>query len=146
ENTAFAAKLAAESDRRDIAAVSSGQCAALYGLNTLDSNIQDRDNNYTRFICISKKLRVFKNADKISITASLPHESGSLNKLLTRFTVLGVNLTKLESRPMPNTDFEFLFYFDFEADIERTEILNLITELSLSSDQFTFLGSYHEVI
>ena len=75
---------------------------------------------------------------------SLPHESGSLNKMLSKFTTLGLNLTKLESRPIANTDFEFMFYFDFVADIESADVLNLIAELDNYSQHFTFLGSYNE--
>lgn len=144
ENTASAALYVSESGRKDIAAISSPECAELYGLAVLESNIQNNDSNYTRFICISKKLKIFPHAGKISIMVNLPNESGSLNKMLTKFTTLGLNLTKLESRPYPNTDFEFLFYFDFEADIEKEEVINLIAELDNRSEQFSFLGSYSE--
>ncbi|MFA5449040.1 MAG: prephenate dehydratase domain-containing protein [Clostridia bacterium] len=145
DNTALAAQTVAESGRDDIAAISSKECAELYALAVLKSGVQDSDSNFTRFICISKSLDIFKNPHKISIMVSLPHESGSLNKLLSKFTALGLNLTKLESRPLPDTAFEFLFYFDFDADIEKEEVLNLLAELDNRSEQFTFLGSYSEV-
>lgn len=145
DNTATAAKMVAESKRDDVAAISSRICADLYNLSILISNIQNNDSNYTRFICISKNLKIYKNSNKISIMVSLPHESGSLNKMLSKFTTLGLNLTKLESRPIANTDFEFMFYFDFVADIESADVLNLIAELDNYSQHFTFLGSYNEV-
>lgn len=146
DNTALAAKFVQESNRNDIAAISSKQCADLYGLAVLDNGIQDNDSNFTRFICISKQLKIFRNANKISMMVNLAHEPGSLNKLLSKFTSLGLSLTKIESIPLPNTDFEFMFYFDFEADIEREEVQNLLAELDNRSEKFIFLGSYNEVI
>lgn len=146
DNTAIAAKIVSESGRNDIAAISSRQCAELYGLSVLENDIQDNDNNYTRFICIAKELKIFRNANKISMMISLPHQTGSLNKVLSKFTVLGLSLTKLESIPMPNTDFEFIFYLDFEADIEKKEVQHLLAELDNGSEKFIFLGSYNEVI
>ena len=135
----------ANSDRTDIACISSRNCADLYDLGILDSNIQDNDYNYTRFICISKTLEVFAPANRISIMMTLPHESGSLNRVLNKFSTLGLNLTKLESRPLPGTDFEFMFYFDFEGQIENSDTLSLIAELDQGTEQFVFLGSYYEV-
>ena len=77
---------------------------------------------------------------------SLANKSGSLNKMLSRFSALGLNLTKLESRPIANSQFEFMFYFDFEGDIESDDVLNLLGELENSSDKFVFLGSYKETV
>ena len=144
-NTAVAAETVAASDRKDIACISSRGCAELYDLGILESNIQDNDSNYTRFICISKKLEIFAPADRISVMMTLPHESGSLNRVLNKFSTLGLNLTKLESRPLPGTDFEFMFYFDFEGQIENSDTLSLIAELDQGTEQFVFLGCYHEV-
>ena len=144
-NTAVAAETVANSDRTDIACISSRNCADLYDLGILDSNIQDNDSNYTRFICISKTLEVFAPANRISIMMTLPHEAGSLNRVLNKFSTLGLNLTKLESRPLPGTDFEFMFYFDFEGQIENSDTLSLIAELDQGTEQFAFLGSYYEV-
>ncbi len=145
ENTAAAAKMVLESGRKDIAAISSRECAELYGLKLLDTNIQDSDNNYTRFILITKNMEFYKGADKISIMTTLPQNApGSLNKLLSKFANLGINLTKLESRPIIGSSFEFMFYFDFECDIREKGVQNLIGELDDSTEQFTFLGAYKE--
>ncbi|MDE6293086.1 MAG: chorismate mutase [Clostridiales bacterium] len=144
-NTAVAAKMVAESDRTDVACISSRECASLYGLSVLAANMQDNDNNYTRFILISKKMEIFKKANRVSIMVNLPHTSGSLNRMLNKFSTLGFNLTKLESRPLPNSSFEFMFYFDFEADIENPEVVNLFAELENGEGQLVFLGSYYEV-
>lgn len=146
ENTAVAAKMVSESDDRTIAAICSDDCAEIYNLCALERAMQDNGNNFTRFICISKNLKVFKGADKISVMTSLANKSGSLNKTLSRFSTLGLNLTKLESRPIANSQFEFMFYFDFEGDIESSDVLNLLGELENSSDKFVFLGSYKEII
>lgn len=145
ENTAAASRTVAESGRNDIACIASRESAKLYGLTVLKSNVQDRANNFTRFIAISKQLEIYEHADKISIMVTLPHEPGSLNRLLNRFSALGLNLTKLESRPLENSDFEFAFYFDFEAKVEEPAVLNLLAELGYKGE-FVFLGSYREVI
>ncbi len=145
ENTAKAAELVADSERADVACISSHDCAGIYGLGIVEPSIQNNDNNYTRFIAIAKRLTVYKNASKISIMANLPHEAGSLNRVLNRFASLGLNLTKLESRPMSNTSFEFAFYFDVIADVTDVEVQNLLAELDNTSDKFVFLGAYEEI-
>ena len=146
-NTAVAAKTLAESGRKDIAAISSRECAELYGLKLLETNVQDSDNNYTRFILIAKDMEFYKGAEKISIMTTLPQNSpGSLNKLLAKFSNLGINLTKLESRPIVGSSFEFMFYFDFECDIKAKGVQNLLIELDNSTEQFTFLGAYKESV
>jgi len=144
-NTAVAAKILAESGRKDAAALSSRECADLYGLKLLQTNVQDSDNNYTRFILIAKDMEFYQDANKISIMTTLPQNSpGSLNKLLAKFSNLGINLTKLESRPIVGSSFEFMFYFDFECDIKEKGVRNLLIELDNSTEQFTFLGAYSE--
>ena len=108
DNTAVAAKTVAESGRKDIACISSKECADIYGLQTLKSGVNDSNFNYTRFIAISKKMKVYEGANRISITVNLEHEAGSLNRLLNKFSALGLNLTKLESRPIPESPLPFL--------------------------------------
>ncbi len=146
-NTAVAARTVAESGRKDIAAISSRECAELYGLKLLETNVQDSDNNYTRFILIAKDLEFYQGSNKISIMTTLPQNSpGSLNKLLSKFSNLGINLTKLESRPIVGSSFEFMFYFDFNCDIKEQAVQNLLCELDNSTEQFTFLGAYGETV
>ncbi len=146
ENTAVAAKLVAESDRKDVAAISAKECLELYGLELLKKHIQVTDNNYTRFICISKKMEIYPGANKISLILSLPHIPRSLYHTIAKFAALGVNLTKLESRPIPGSDFEFLFYFDLEASVYSPELINLLSELENQPETFVFLGCYTETI
>lgn len=145
ENTAAAAKLVAESERSDIAALSSHNCAALYGLEVLDGQVQNSENNYTRFICITKDLAIYPGSTHISLMFSIPHRPGALYEMIAQFSALGLNLTKLESRPIPGRDFEFMFYFDLEASVWAPEVVKLLGELSAANEQFVFLGSYSEV-
>ena len=145
ENTAVAAKRVAESDG-GCAALSSRECQKLYGLECLESSVQDQDNNFTRFICISKKLEIYPGADRTSLMAVLPHEPGSLYKLLSRFYALGLNLNKLESRPMPDRNFEFMFYFDLDTPVYSPKLQQLIGEMPGLCEEFAYLGSYSEVV
>ena len=144
ENTAVAAKMVADSDRSDIAAISSRECAELYGLQILSDHIQNSDNNYTRFICISRAPEIYPGADKMSLMFTLPHRPGALYSVITKFATLGLNLTKLESRPIPGKDFEFMFYFDASVSAHSQELLQLLAELEGTLEQFSFLGCYSE--
>ncbi len=146
ENTAVAARMVKESGRLNVAAISSQECAEIYGLKILQASIQDSNDNYTRFILIAKDVKVYGNANKISIVTSLPNTPGSLYKLLSKFYNLGINMTKLESRPMANSPFEFIFYFDLDCDIKSKAVQNLIAGLDMEAIQFNFLGAYSEII
>ena len=145
ENTAVAAKMVAESGRGDAAALSSRHCASLYGLSPLADAVQDRTNNYTRFICVSKTLAIYPGANITSLMLTLPHKPGSLYHILSRLYIHGINLIKLESRPIPNRDFEFMFYFDLETPIYSTALLAALRELSDLCDELYYLGSYSQI-
>ena len=143
-NTAVAAEFAANTDRDDIAVIASANCAKIYGLDIVEEAVANMPNNSTRFICISRNLEIYPDARKISIMFSLPHEPGSLNGIISRLAIAGVNLTKLESRPVPGRNFEFRFFFDMEADLHKPEIVKLICELEGRTEHFVFLGAYEE--
>ena len=145
-NTAAAAKLLRESGRHDAASLSSAHCANLYGLKKLETRGQNTDGNFTHFICISKKLEIYPGADKTSLMVVLPHRPGSLFQILARFYALGLNLIKLESRPLPDREFEFMFYFDLETPVYAPEFLQLMGELPSLCEEFSYLGSYSEVV
>ena len=145
-NTAAAARMVRDRGRADMAAISSAHCASLYGLEILQSGIQNNSNNHTRFICISKKPEIFPGANRTSLMLVLPDRPGVLYQVLSRFNAQGVNLTKLESRPIPGRDFEFMFYFDLDASVGSPSFSRLIEELDVTLDRFTYLGSYSEVI
>lgn len=146
ENTAVAAEMVSSSGRKDVAALSSRSCAQLYGLTNLAPSVQDKGNNRTRFICISKNLEIYPGADKTSIMMILPHKPGALYKVLARLYTLGINVTKLESRPLPDREFEFMFYFDLETSIYSEEFVQLMCELDDFCEEFKYLGSYCEVV
>lgn len=145
ENTAMAAQMVSQSDRRDIAAISSPACAALYGLSVLKTDVSNSDSNFTRFICIAKQLEIYPGADKISLMLNVQHKPGALYSMIAKFSALGLNLTKLESRPIAGTDFEFMFYFDLDASVYDEAALQLLSELDEGPETFTFLGSYSEI-
>ena len=145
-NTAIAAQKVANSDRSDVAALSSRYCAELYGLDCLVESAQDKGNNFTRFITISKNLEIYPGSDKTSVKLVVAHKPGSLYRILSRLNALGININKLESRPIPDRDFEFMLYFDLDTPIYSEEFLELINSLDLTCEQFEYLGSYLEVI
>ena len=146
ENTAAAAKMVAESGRTDVAALSSRACMELYGLDCLAASVQDQGSNFTRFICIARELEIYPGADRTSLMMVLPHRPGSLYKVLSRLYALGVNLNKLESRPMPERNFEFMFYFDLETSVYSPQFIQLMGELPELCEEFSYLGSYSEVV
>ena len=146
ENTAVAADMVAKSGRLDVAALSSHVCEEIYGLKSLADSVQDKGNNRTRFICISKNLEIYPGSDKTSIMMVLSHKPGALYKVLARLYVLGINVIKLESRPIPDRDFEFMFYFDLETSIYSDEFVQLMCELDDLCEEFKYLGSYTEVV
>ena len=144
ENTAVAARLVAQSERADLAAVCSAECGELYGLTQLHRDIQNSDNNYTRFICIARDLQIFEGADKVSILFRTAHRPGALCEVLSQFASVGMDVSKLESRPIPGHDFEFLFYADVAADVRGEADVRLLCDLTQSTERLTFLGAYGE--
>lgn len=146
ENTAAAAKMVAESGRTDVAALSSRSCAELYNLVALARNVQDSDANFTRFACIAKDFEIYPGADRTSLMVVTKNDPGSLYKVLARFYALDINLVKLESRPIPNSDFDFMFYFDVECPIAAPEFASLIASLDDVCEEYRYLGSYSELV
>lgn len=146
ENTAIAAERVAKSDRADLACLSSRDCASLYDLDILASDVQDTDHNYTRFVVISKEPRVYPGATKSSLMLNLKSQPGALFRVLERFYALDINLVKLESRPIPGRDNEFTFYFDLDCPAGSETLDLLLDSLDDTCASFTFFGSYTEVL
>lgn len=146
ENTAVAAKMVAESADPGVAALSSRSCAKLYGLEILMASVQDSDNNYTRFICISKNLEIYPGADHTSLMMVIRDEPGTLHHVLARFYVLGINMHKLESRPIPGRNWEYRFYFDLDTSVYSPKFIQLMGELGDICEEYEYLGSYSEVV
>ena len=144
-NTAAAAKLVAESGNPHAAAISSHPCAALYGLECVNGSIQDSDNNYTRFICVTKDPVIYAGANKISLIIALDNKPGALYEVLSKLAALDIDMTKLESCPVAGSDFEFVFFLELEASVKDPSVLAMLEEMERSCAQFHFLGGYAEV-
>ena len=128
----------------DAAAICSEEAARAAGLEVLERGIQNTENNCTRFITISRALYIPEGADKNSLCFSLPHVTGSLHGVLSRFAQAGLNLTKIESRPIPGRRFEYDFYLDFTGSVRDEQTLALLASLSEELPRFSFLGNYTE--
>ncbi len=144
-NTAAAAKLVAESGNPHAAAISSHPCAALYGLECVNGSIQDSDNNYTRFICVTKDPVIYAGANKISLIIALDNKPGALYEVLSKLAALDIDMTKLESCPVAGSDFEFVFFLELEASVKDPSVRACLEEMERSCAQFHFLGGYAEV-
>ena len=144
-NTATAAefvKASQESDR--LAAICSRDCAEALGLHIISDTVADCPVNRTKFICISKNLQVMPDADTISVMLQIPHTQGSLYRMLTKFYINGMNLCKLESRPVRDGSFEVMFYLDFTGKVTDRHVKALMTDLSNNLKYFRFLGTFRE--
>ena len=144
-NTAIAAKMVAEESGNDCAAIASPRCAELYGLEILEDKIQDSDNNYTRFICISKDPVRYEGANHISLIVSCANTPGSLYEMLSKPASLGINMIKWESCPIPGRNFEFVFFVELEASVKEPSVLPMIEDLERSCPEIWFLGNYAEI-
>ena len=143
-NTAMAAKYVSELGDKSVGAIASTLAAELYGLDVVAKDIQSIKNNSTRFITISKQLIIPNDANKISVVFSVPHSVGALNRVLNRFCMNGLNLTKIESRAAKNGEFDYLFYLDFSGNLNDRKTIALISSLENELPDFTFLGNYKE--
>lgn len=155
-NTSIAARDVAQGEDKDTACICSQYCADLNNLEVLKRDIADNSENFTRFIVISKDLQIEENADIISVCLSLPHVTGSLYRLLTKFSYCGLNLTKIESRPMPDhikklsqtadkENFEVIFYLDFEGSLQNPSVSKLVKSLEKECVYYRFLGNYRDM-
>ena len=145
QSTAASAKLVAEMGDKSVGAIGSLASATENSLDVIVPSIQAFANNRTRFIVISKHPVIPPDSNKISVVFTLSHTAGSLQKILTRFSLHGLNLTKLESRPGKNGDFETQFYLDFLGNVADAKTLSLLSALYSELGEFSFLGNYKEI-
>ncbi|MCD7731390.1 MAG: chorismate mutase [Oscillospiraceae bacterium] len=143
-NTALSAELVQNSSE-PVACICSESCAEVHGLDILSRKIADAYPNYTRFICFSKNLTVGSDSDIISILLTLPHVKGSLNRLLTKFSVNGINITKIESKSIAGSNFEFMFFLDFVGSCLDSKVKALLEDLDREMGSFRLLGNFSEV-
>lgn len=144
-NTATAAMEVARHGDPSVAAIASEETAQLYGLDILERDIQSSSDNITRIIAISRDLTILDRADRISLIFTLPNVTGSLYRILARFALCGLNLTKLESRPTKDRNFDYYFYLDFSGSVEQEHTLDLLCALDEELPVFRFLGNYPEL-
>lgn len=143
-NTAAAAKMVA-AQGGPVGVICSQMAAETYGLTILAHDIQNVRNNYTRFVAVCRDPIIPADAQKISLCFSLPHSTGSLSNVLSRFSLNGLNLTKIESRPLPDKPFEYDFYLDFTGSVHEPHTIDLIASLQEELPHFSFLGNYREM-
>lgn len=143
-NTSIAARMVSESCD-PLACICSEECAKEHGLKILKTNVANANKNYTRFILVSNKIYSSKRASTVSVTLTISHTHSSLYRLLTKFSVCGLNLVRLENKPLASKDFDVQFYLDFEGSILNPEVPKLIAELKSDLTYFKFLGNFEEV-
>lgn len=142
ENTAESAKKVAESKDVSKAAIASRRAAEIYGLKVLAEGINSNEHNHTRFVIVSKAMESREGSDKISVMFTLRHEVGSLHRMLSCFTSRGLNLLKIESRPVAGKGWEYRFFTDFTGSLAYGNMDDVVAELIENSESFRILGSY----
>lgn len=145
-NTAVACRKIAELGDKTAGAIGAKENENLPGVKLLKTNLQDAEHNFTRFIVISKELTVPQDADRLSLMLSLKHKPGTLFQLMSILYAYGVNLHKLESRPIPEQKFEFMFYLDLECDVFSQDTAKMLSLLKAYCQTMTILGVYKEVL
>ena len=141
-DTAGSAQYVAQTGDITKAAICSSRAAELYGLEILARGVNYNSNNTTRFVVVSPVMELREGADKISAVLSLPDEVGSLHEVLTIFAVYGLNLVKLESRPLPGRSWEYLFFLEFDGSLADPAMDGALQELSQASAEMRVLGNF----
>lgn len=141
-NNAFAAQKVQEDKKKNQAAIASEKAGQLYGLKVLEKGVNQAENNCTRFIVVAGR-KIFRNqADKISLCFEIPHKSGSLYHILSHFIYNDLNMTKIESRPIPERSFEYRFFIDFDGNLEDSAVRNALRGLREETTNLKILGNY----
>ena len=139
-DTAGSAQMVADSGDITKAAICSERAAQLYGLNILARAINHNSHNTTRFVVVSPRLELRPGADKISTLFVLPHEAGSLHEVLTVFAIHGLNMVKLESRPLPERSWQYMFFLEFTGQPDDPAVNDALHELAQTTGEFRVLG------
>lgn len=141
-NTAVSAKQVAKQGAKNVAAIASVEAAKLYGLEVIQEKINTEDNNTTRFVIVANKRMFVKNAGKISICFETEHTSGSLYDILGHIIYNGLNMTKIESRPIEGKAWQFRFFVDFMGNIEDAGVKNALRGIEEEALSIKLLGNY----
>lgn len=144
-NTAAAAQYVAEQQDPSLGAIGSSACAEKYGLSIHSQGVQNRKKNFTRFLVISRENICTPECTRMSMVFRLSHRPGSLIHALNHFAQRNINLLKLESRPIPESPFEFVFYCDFSGNYEDADIQAAMGKLPMDLVYMKFLGNYPEL-
>lgn len=144
-NTAISAKYISELNDKSKAAIASLRAAKIYDLDIIQKEINDKDDNHTKFIIVGRKLESSKDCNKITVVFSLDDKSGTLYNLLRHFAENNINMIKIESRPSKNEPWQYLLYVDFEGNIENEDVKKAIRLIEENSEYFKLLGSYKKV-
>lgn len=142
KDTAMAAQYVASENDKTKAAIASSLACELYDLEMIQPAIQDDRTNKTRFMVVSRDFITPIDSDKISVLFTLPHEVGTLYKMLQITTLYGVNLTKIESRPIKHENWNYYFYIDFQGNIREKNVAKALSELKEKAETFRVLGNY----
>lgn len=141
-NTAMSAKKVLMEQDKTHAAIASKEAAQIFGLKVIKTGISNEDMNATRFVIVSNKRRFAKDAGKISICFETAHESGSLYTILSHIIYNGLNMTKIESRPIEGKMWQWRFYVDFDGNIDEAAVKNALRGISEEAKYLKFLGNY----
>lgn len=142
QNNAFAARKVAEEQDRSQAAIASAYAGETYGLEVLKRGVNQSSSNSTRFIIVTNQKLFKKDAKKISICFEVPHESGSLYHMLSHFIYNGLNICKIESRPIEDRTWEYRFFLDFEGNLSDSTVKNALRGLRDEARNMKILGNY----
>ena len=142
QNTAMAAKKVHEDNDLHHAAIAGKINAKIYGLSVIEEDIQDLKNNVTRFIIVSKEKKFLPTSDKISLTFEIPDEEGSLYHILSHFIFNGLNMSKIESRPLKDKQWEYRFFIDFKGNLRDEAVQNTLRGLMEETFGLKVLGNY----
>lgn len=142
KNTAMAARKVKEDGMIHKAAIASKLTADIYGLKVLDECIQNNQMNATRFIIVTGQRIYTKKAGKISVSFEIPHESGSLYRVLSHFIFNGLNMNRIESRPVQGKNWEYRFFVDFDGNLNDAAVQNALWGLKEETISLQILGNY----
>ena len=138
----MAAQKIGHDQKKNQAAIAGSINADIYGLKVLENSIQDNKENSTRFIIVTNRKTYVKNAKKISICFEIPHESGSLYHMLSHFIYNNLNMTRIQSRPVKDKNWEYRFFIDFDGNLEDSAVQNALRGLKAETESFKILGNY----
>ena len=142
DNTALAARKVAEDAGKDEAAIGSAFAAKLFHLDILQEHVNDLDANATRFMIVTNQRIFVKGARKITICFELPHYSGTLYNILSNFIFNEVNMTHIESRPIPGRNWEYRFFIDFEGNLNDASVRSALRGIRQEAINMKILGNY----